>query len=107
MMSKFEINDYRLLIILRSIILLPMVHIRILYQSKLLSLAWLEMLCLFRPGRESDSEAEDIEHAEKLRQVKAVLEEVLIQILSYIALFSYNFYNVIFECISSSFADII
>lgn len=29
-----------------------------------------------RPGRESDSEAEDIEHAEKLRQVKAVLEEV-------------------------------
>lgn len=31
---------------------------------------------LFRPGRESDSEAEDMEHAEKLRQVKAVLEEV-------------------------------
>lgn len=31
---------------------------------------------LFRPGRESDSEAEDLEHAEKLRQVKAVLEEV-------------------------------
>ncbi|KAF5725328.1 inositol hexakisphosphate [Tripterygium wilfordii] len=28
-----------------------------------------------RPGPESDSEAEDIEHAEKLRQVKAVLEE--------------------------------
>ncbi|KAL3640153.1 Inositol hexakisphosphate and diphosphoinositol-pentakisphosphate kinase vip2 [Castilleja foliolosa] len=28
-----------------------------------------------RHGRESDSEAEDIEHAEKLRQVKAVLEE--------------------------------
>ncbi|PON95879.1 Histidine phosphatase superfamily [Trema orientale] len=28
-----------------------------------------------RPGRESDSEAEDFEHAEKLRQVKAVLEE--------------------------------
>ncbi|XP_027153016.1 inositol hexakisphosphate and diphosphoinositol-pentakisphosphate kinase VIP2 isoform X3 [Coffea eugenioides] len=28
-----------------------------------------------RPGRESDSEAEDLEHAEKLRQVKAVLEE--------------------------------
>ncbi|KAF5958515.1 hypothetical protein HYC85_005740 [Camellia sinensis] len=28
-----------------------------------------------RPDRESDSEAEDIEHAEKLRQVKAVLEE--------------------------------
>ncbi|KAG6741698.1 hypothetical protein POTOM_054975 [Populus tomentosa] len=29
-----------------------------------------------RPGRESDSEAEDFEHAEKLRQVKAVLEEI-------------------------------
>eukprot|EP00249_Psilotum_nudum_P017504 c26356_g1_i1 orf=1564-3798(-) len=28
-----------------------------------------------RPGRESDSEAEDVEHAEKLRHVKAVLEE--------------------------------
>ncbi|XP_019442632.1 PREDICTED: inositol hexakisphosphate and diphosphoinositol-pentakisphosphate kinase-like isoform X5 [Lupinus angustifolius] len=28
-----------------------------------------------RPDRESDSEAEDVEHAEKLRQVKAVLEE--------------------------------
>ncbi|XP_016569731.1 inositol hexakisphosphate and diphosphoinositol-pentakisphosphate kinase VIP2 isoform X2 [Capsicum annuum] len=28
-----------------------------------------------RPGRGSDSEAEDFEHAEKLRQVKAVLEE--------------------------------
>ncbi|RDX71985.1 Inositol hexakisphosphate and diphosphoinositol-pentakisphosphate kinase VIP1, partial [Mucuna pruriens] len=27
------------------------------------------------PHRESDSETEDIEHAEKLRQVKAVLEE--------------------------------
>lgn len=31
-----------------------------------------------RPGPGSDSEAEDIEHAEKLRQVKAVLEEVYI-----------------------------
>ncbi|KAK8956599.1 hypothetical protein KSP39_PZI000178 [Platanthera zijinensis] len=30
-------------------------------------------------GRESDSDAEDIEHAEKLRQVKAVLEERLNQ----------------------------
>ncbi|KAF3552323.1 hypothetical protein DY000_02003472, partial [Brassica cretica] len=28
-----------------------------------------------RPGRESDSDPEDLEHAEKLRQVKAVLEE--------------------------------
>ncbi|KAK2381517.1 inositol hexakisphosphate and diphosphoinositol-pentakisphosphate kinase VIP2 [Trifolium repens] len=28
-----------------------------------------------RPDPESDSEAEDVEHAEKLRQVKAVLEE--------------------------------
>jgi hypothetical protein len=34
-------------------------------------------LCLFRPDPESDSEAEDVEHAEKLRQVKAVLEEVI------------------------------
>lgn len=34
------------------------------------------VLILIRPGRESDSEAEDIEHAEKLHQVKAVLEEV-------------------------------
>ena len=34
-------------------------------------------LCLmFRPG-ESDSDAEDLEHADKLRQVKAVLEEVV------------------------------
>nr|VDC66612.1 unnamed protein product [Brassica rapa] len=30
-----------------------------------------------RPGRESDSDPEDLEHAEKLRQVKTVLEEVL------------------------------
>lgn len=39
---------------------------------------WLTCFFFFcgRPGRESDSEAEDIEHAEKLRQVKAVLEEV-------------------------------
>nr|VDD21587.1 unnamed protein product [Brassica oleracea] len=29
------------------------------------------------PRRESDSDPEDLEHAEKLRQVKAVLEEVL------------------------------
>ncbi|KAK2457104.1 inositol hexakisphosphate and diphosphoinositol-pentakisphosphate kinase VIP2 [Trifolium repens] len=29
-----------------------------------------------RPDPESDSEAEDVEHAEKLRQVKAVLEEL-------------------------------
>ncbi|KAF9606267.1 hypothetical protein IFM89_024088 [Coptis chinensis] len=29
----------------------------------------------FVPGRESDSDAEDLEHSEKLRQVKAVLEE--------------------------------
>jgi hypothetical protein len=31
---------------------------------------------MFRSGRESDSDAEDVEHIEKLRQVKAVLEEV-------------------------------
>ncbi|CAG7897299.1 unnamed protein product [Brassica rapa] len=30
-----------------------------------------------RPGCESDSDPEDLEHAEKLRQVKAVIEEVL------------------------------
>ncbi|KAG5399749.1 hypothetical protein IGI04_014356 [Brassica rapa subsp. trilocularis] len=30
-----------------------------------------------RPGRESDTDPEDLEHAEKLRQVKAVIEEVL------------------------------
>ncbi|WZZ09073.1 hypothetical protein YC2023_094994 [Brassica napus] len=29
----------------------------------------------FLPGRESDSDPEDLEHAEKLRQIKAVLEE--------------------------------
>jgi len=34
-------------------------------------------LYIFRPDRESDSEAEDVEHAEKLHQVKAVLEEVI------------------------------
>lgn len=38
-------------------------------------LFWLYKLSS-RSGQESDSEAEDIEHAEKLRQVKAVLEEV-------------------------------
>ena len=32
--------------------------------------------CSCRSGKESDSEAEDLEHAEKLRHVKAVLEEV-------------------------------
>ena len=31
---------------------------------------------MFRSG-ESDSDAEDLEHADKLRQVKAVLEEVV------------------------------
>ncbi|CAF2225255.1 hypothetical protein HID58_028984 [Brassica napus] len=30
-----------------------------------------------RPGRESDSDPEDLEHAEKLRQVKAVIVEIL------------------------------
>jgi len=34
-------------------------------------------LYIFRPDLESDSEAEDVEHAEKLRQVKVVLEEVI------------------------------
>lgn len=40
------------------------------------NMAYLLFFLCGRPGRESDSEAEDIEHAEKLRQVKAVLEEV-------------------------------
>ena len=40
------------------------------------------LFLLYRPGRESDSEAEDFEHAEKLRQVKAVLEEVLLFVLN-------------------------
>ncbi|WZY77227.1 hypothetical protein YC2023_023611 [Brassica napus] len=31
---------------------------------------------LARPGHESDSDPGDLEHAEKLRQVKAVREEV-------------------------------
>lgn len=48
------------------------------------------LFALFRPGRESDSEAEDIEHAEKLRQVKAVLEEVSHLILELI-LFSFSY----------------
>ncbi|WZY84556.1 hypothetical protein YC2023_030940 [Brassica napus] len=34
-----------------------------------------------RPGRESDSDPGDLEHAEKLRQVKVVLEEVLEEVL--------------------------
>ncbi|KAG2275833.1 hypothetical protein Bca52824_058388 [Brassica carinata] len=29
-----------------------------------------------RPSRESDSDPEDLEHAEKLRQIKAVIEEI-------------------------------
>lgn len=40
------------------------------------------MLFFFRSGRESDSDAEELEHAEKLRQVKAVLEEVLCHLKS-------------------------
>uniref|UniRef100_M4F964 diphosphoinositol-pentakisphosphate 1-kinase n=1 Tax=Brassica campestris TaxID=3711 RepID=M4F964_BRACM len=32
------------------------------------------LVCL-RPGRESDSDPEDLEHAEKLRQIKEVLKE--------------------------------
>lgn len=41
---------------------------------------------LFRSGRESDSDAEEFEHAEKLRQVKAVLEEVLFMLFSLVSL---------------------
>lgn len=35
------------------------------------------MFIYFRCGHESDSDPDDTEHAEKLRQVKTVLEEVL------------------------------
>lgn len=41
-----------------------------------------------RPDRESDSEAE-VEHGEKLRQVKAVLEEVVFFML-FMSLYSTN-----------------
>lgn len=37
-------------------------------------------MCI-RSGRESDSDVEDLDHAEKLRQVKAVLEEVYLTLL--------------------------
>ena len=39
------------------------------------NMVFLFFIC--RPGRESDSDPEDLEHAEELRQVKAVVEEVL------------------------------
>lgn len=39
-------------------------------------------IMLVRYGCESDSDAEDLEHAEKLRQVKAVLEEVYLLLLN-------------------------
>lgn len=41
------------------------------------SLGLIAVMCMYRLDRGSDSEAEDVEHAEKLRQVKAVLEEVI------------------------------
>lgn len=44
------------------------------------------MYVLFRPDRESDSEAEG-EHGEKLRQVKAVLEEVVNSLNQFCILF--------------------
>ena len=43
-----------------------------------MALNYWRLFTLSRPGRESDSETEDFEHAEKLRQVKAVLEEVIL-----------------------------
>lgn len=56
------------------------------------------MLCVFfRLDRGSDSEAEDVEHAEKLRQVKAVLEEVIS--------FYDNVFSMIFICIISQPGD--
>lgn len=42
-----------------------------------------QLIPRMRTGRESDSEAEDIEHAEKLRHVKAVLEEVRFELRSF------------------------
>lgn len=50
---------------------MPFLHVKFVYVHSVLMIKLPS-----RPGRESDSEAEDIEHAEKLRQVKAVLEEV-------------------------------
>jgi len=44
------------------------------------SFEWIMFLCLFRQDLEGDNEAEDLEHAEKLLQVKAVLEEVIISL---------------------------
>lgn len=52
-------------------------------EQKVVIIYWLEranldllLTLLYRTDRGSDSEAENFEHAEKLRQVKAVLEEV-------------------------------
>ena len=47
----------------------PYLYVRI-FESML-------FMCIVRSGQESDSDAEDLEHIEKLRQVKAVLEEVI------------------------------
>lgn len=51
------------------------------------SFEWIMFLCLFRQDLEGDNEAEDLEHAEKLLQVKAVLEEVIISLdsISFVA----------------------
>jgi len=49
------------------------------------------MYILCRPDRESDSEAE-VEHAEKLRQVKAVLEEVF-NFLNFVMVISFYCIN--------------
>ena len=58
---------------------------------------------LFRPGRESDSEAEDLEHAEKLRQVKAVLEEVTclvsLEIMWFLEIIFFFFFLFLFSSI--------
>lgn len=64
------------------------------------------IIMLPRPDRESDSEAEDIEHAEKLRQVKAVLEEVRL-ILSFSScrwkLLSFHCFGLIYFTFLSNF----
>lgn len=41
------------------------------------------MFIYFRCGHESDSDPDDSEHAEKLRHVKTVLEEVLVIVIKF------------------------
>ena len=61
-------------------------------------------ISLSRPGRESDSEAEDIAHAEKLLQVKAVLEEV---IFFHFKLFTYSHFSYVSHKCNASTVDLV